>query len=71
MGRRRRSPRAAPVHCDRPRRRHIAVTSGGDGTILLLDGTEISTVALPTPLDEGGHLLWASDGDRVDDLVGR
>lgn len=49
----------------------IAVTSGGDGTILLLDGTEISTVELPTPLDEGGHLLWASDGDRVDDLVGR
>lgn len=49
----------------------IAVTSGGDGTILLLDRTEISTVELPTPLDEGGHLLWASEGDRFDDLVGR
>ncbi|MCB8043867.1 hypothetical protein JM654_05285 [Microbacterium oxydans] len=31
----------------------IAVTSGGDGTILLLDGTEISTVELPTPARRG------------------
>lgn len=48
----------------------IAVTSGGDGTILLLDGDDVSTIELPTPLDEGGHLLWAGD-DRIDDLVGR
>ncbi|MGH3690986.1 MAG: hypothetical protein ACRDT7_12570, partial [Microbacterium sp.] len=55
-----------------PRTGTIAVTSGGDGTILLLDEDDgISTIELPTPLDEGGHLLWAAGDDRVDDLVGR
>ena len=49
----------------------IAVTSGGDGTILLLDDDRITTLTLPTPLDEGGHLLWTGGDDRVDDLVGR
>lgn len=54
-----------------PRTGTIAVTSGGDGTILLLDDEGISTIELPTPLDEGGHLLWAGGGERIDDLVGR
>ncbi|PRA82461.1 hypothetical protein [Microbacterium sp. MYb66] len=55
-----------------PRTGTIAVTSGGDGTILLLDDDgDISTITLPTPLDEGGHLLWAGDDERIDDLVGR
>jgi hypothetical protein len=54
-----------------PRTGTIAVTSGGDGAILLLDDGGVSTIELPTPLDEGGHLLWAGDDDRVDDLVGR
>ncbi|WP_136023919.1 hypothetical protein [Microbacterium sp. K27] len=49
----------------------IAVTSGGDGTIHLVDDSGISTIELPTPLDEGGHLLWAGADHRVDDLVGR
>lgn len=49
----------------------IAVTSGGDGMIHLIDDHEITTIAVPTPLDEGGHLLWAGDDDRVNDLVGR
>lgn len=49
----------------------IAVTSGGDGTIHLVDDSGLSTIELPTPLDEGGHLLWAAGDDRVDDLVGR
>ncbi|WP_435748858.1 hypothetical protein [Microbacterium sp. PMB16] len=49
----------------------IAVTSGGDGTIHLIGDDGISRIELPTPLDEGGHLLWTADDDRVDDLVGR
>lgn len=49
----------------------VAVTSGGDGTIHLVDDSGISTIELPTPLDEGGHLLWTGGDDRVDDLVGR
>lgn len=49
----------------------IAVTSGGDGVIHLIGDGGISTIPVPTSLDEGGHLLWAGDDDRIDDLVGR
>ncbi|WP_254408314.1 hypothetical protein [Streptomyces sp. AC495_CC817] len=55
-----------------PQSSTIAVTSGGDGAIHLIDADDgISTVVLDTPLDEGGHLLWADGGERIDDLVGR
>ncbi len=67
MGRRRWSSRASAAPSRSiPRPGTIAVTSGGDGTILLLDDEGISTIELPTPLDEGGHLLWAGGGDRID-----
>ncbi len=49
----------------------VAVTSGGDGVIHLIADGSLSTISLPTPLDEGGHLLWADDSARIDDLVGR
>ncbi|WP_017539017.1 hypothetical protein [Nocardiopsis halophila] len=49
-----------------------AVTRGGDGEIHLVreEGTE--TVALPSPLHEGGHLLWPSSSPGAGtDPVGR
>ncbi|KNY05268.1 hypothetical protein [Microbacterium sp. GCS4] len=50
----------------------VAVTAGGDGAVRLIDGDDrITTIAMPDPLDEGGHLLWAGRGGEFTDPVGR
>ncbi|WP_336790154.1 MULTISPECIES: hypothetical protein [Gordonia] len=46
----------------------IAVTRGGDGEIHLIDDRTMTTVSVPTDLDEGGQVFWP--GGRSD-LIGR
>ncbi|MFD0776039.1 hypothetical protein ACFQZ2_19065, partial [Streptomonospora algeriensis] len=36
----------------------VAVTGGGDGVLHIVREEKTGTIALPSPLDEGGHLLW-------------
>ncbi|MCG5218100.1 hypothetical protein [Streptosporangium sp. KLBMP 9127] len=53
----------------------VAVTRGGHGQIHLLDvsaGTDLRTLDLPTPFEEGGHMaLIGTDDDLAGDTVGR
>lgn len=60
-----------------PRDGTVAVTSGGDGTIHLLGparpsgAPSLDTIEMPTPFDEGGHLLWNGGPAWFADPVGR
>ncbi|MFB4354279.1 hypothetical protein RAC69_14095 [Microbacterium sp. LS_15] len=49
----------------------IAVTAGGDAAIHLIDGDRVETIEMPTPMDEGGHLLWPGGSGAFTDPVGR
>ncbi|GAA4895377.1 hypothetical protein GCM10023237_12170 [Streptomyces coeruleoprunus] len=51
----------------------IAVSRGGHGEVHLFDGTEpATTLEVPTPLDDGGHLaVIAPDDGAEGDPVGR
>ncbi|MFE7132973.1 hypothetical protein ACFVIM_19160 [Streptomyces sp. NPDC057638] len=56
----------------------IAVTRGGHGEIHLVDATagngtpSLTTITVPTPLDEGGHLALVHPGDGAEsDPIGR
>lgn len=50
----------------------VAVTRGGDGELQVFDGDALDTVAVPSPLDEGGHLHWRDGGTSTGtDTVGR
>ncbi|WP_420039365.1 hypothetical protein [Gordonia sp. MP11Mi] len=73
-----RPPRPGAVPWDPPAQRRsvavhpagtsIAVTRGGDGEILIVDDHGATTVAVGSPLDQGGLLHWT--GGSID-LVGR
>ncbi|WP_107499461.1 hypothetical protein [Streptomyces uncialis] len=53
----------------------IAVSRGGHGEIEVIDstaGTHVTTLRVPTPLDDGGHLALVQPGDAAhEDPVGR
>ncbi|MFC5744309.1 hypothetical protein [Actinomadura rugatobispora] len=53
----------------------VAVTRGGHGQIHLIDAqacTDLRTLDLPTPFDEGGHMAMVAVGDHsAKDTVGR
>ncbi|GLW11518.1 hypothetical protein Misp01_66460 [Microtetraspora sp. NBRC 13810] len=53
----------------------VAVTRGGHGQIHLLDisaGTDLRTLDLPTPFEEGGHMaMIGTDDGSAGDTVGR
>lgn len=49
-----------------------AVTRGGDAELHLVGDGVVETIAVPSPLDEGGHLLWlAADASAETDSIGR
>lgn len=54
----------------------VAVTRGGHGEVHLINtsvsGSELATMQLPTPLNDGGHLAWLNRTDAgPGDTVGR
>lgn len=58
-----------------PRRRLVAVSRGGHGEVHVFDADRaerLTTLTLPTPLDDGGHLALVTPGDGAHaDPVGR
>ncbi|MFB9799779.1 hypothetical protein [Streptomonospora salina] len=48
----------------------VAVSGGGDGLVHIVRDDATETIALPSPLDEGGHLLWwpAAPGAGTDPI---
>ncbi|WP_116951411.1 hypothetical protein [Jiangella endophytica] len=50
----------------------VAVTRGGDAELHVVREDALETIAVPSPLAEGGHLLWlATDPAPETDSVGR
>lgn len=50
----------------------VAVTRGGDAELQLVRDGALETITVPSPMDEGGHLLWlAADAAPETDSIGR